>query len=135
MIQDSYANIPQRVKAAFIDSIVLLGMIYGVSELFALFETVPTAARVIAFICVFVLYDPVLTSIYGGTMGHSFSGIQVKRDGDRLSNISFPIAVLRFLLKATLGWVSLLTVSGNTKKQALHDLAAGSVVIEETKNS
>jgi len=36
-----YARLFDRVKAAFIDAIVLLGMMYAASELFALFDTCP----------------------------------------------------------------------------------------------
>jgi len=132
-MEKTYAILPYRIKAAFIDGIVLVAFMYGISELFALFEQVPNGVRAIAAIFIFLLYDPLFTSIYGGTIGHSFSGIEVKRQENLSKNISFLAAIARFLCKFFLGWISLLTVSGNEKKQALHDLLVKSVVIEEVK--
>jgi hypothetical protein len=56
-------------------------------------------------------------------------GIRVKRESNEEKNILFPFAVMRYIVKASLGWVSLLTVSGNEKRQAIHDSIAGSVVV------
>ena len=81
----------------------------------------------------FILYDPLFISIYGGTIGHSYSNINVKSEKEVTKNISFVMAVIRFLIKTSLGWISLLTVTSNSKKQALHDLVAKSIVLE-TKN-
>tara|TARA_R110002051_G_scaffold318251_1_gene400405 strand:+ start:864 stop:1265 length:402 start_codon:yes stop_codon:yes gene_type:complete len=127
----SYALLPDRVKAAFIDSVILVAMMYGFSELFDLFENVPQSYRFTAFILVFLLYDPLLTSIYGGTIGHSYSNILVKNENEPSKNISFPIAVLRFVVKLFLGWLSLLTVTSNEKRKAIHDFVAKSIVIME----
>ena len=127
----SYALLPDRVKAAVIDSIILIAMMYGFSELFALFENVPQSFRITAFILVFLLYDPLLTSIYGGTIGHSYSNILVKNEDEPSKNISFPLAVLRFAVKLLLGWISLLTVTSNEKRKAIHDFVAKSIVIKE----
>jgi hypothetical protein len=35
------------------------------------------------------------------------------------------------MLRYTLGWISLLTISGNSEKRAIHDMAGGSIVLEE----
>lgn len=126
-----YALLPDRVKAAVIDSIILIAMMYGFSELFALFENVPQSFRITAFILVFLLYDPLLTSIYDGTIGHSYSNILVKNEDEPSKNISFPLAVLRFAVKLLLGWISLLTVTSNEKRKAIHDFVAKSIVIKE----
>ena len=128
----SYAILPDRVKAAFIDSVVLVAAMYGVAELFTLFDDVPTIYRIVSFVFVFILYDPILTSIYGGTIGHSFSKILVKKEDDPSKNISFPLALIRFIVKLLLGWLSLLTVGANDQRKAIHDFAAKSIVIKET---
>jgi len=129
----TYAILPFRVKAAVIDSIILIAAMYAVSEFFALFEEVPTYMRIMASVLIFILYDPIFTSIYGGTIGHSFAGIEVKRENDPSKNLDIFTAILRFIFKALLGWISLLTVSGNDKKRAIHDFVAKSVVMEEIK--
>ncbi|MCB0456661.1 MAG: RDD family protein, partial [Flavobacteriaceae bacterium] len=67
---------------------------------------------------------------YGGTIGHSYSGIGVRRDDDSDKNISLPSAIVRFIIKLLLGWISLLTVTGNEKRKAIHDFIVKSVVLE-----
>jgi uncharacterized RDD family membrane protein YckC len=133
MVKD-YPLLLDRVKASFIDAIVLIAMMYAASEIFALFDSVPNYVRIITSIFIFLLYDPLLTSFYGGTIGHSFSNIGVRKDDNLDEYISLPIAVVRFVLKALLGWISLLTVTGNEKKKAIHDFAANSVVIKIVKD-
>ncbi len=82
----------------------------------------------------FILYDPFFTGQFGGTIVHSYSNITVRKDVDRERFISFPSALIRFVLKFSLGWVSLLTVTGNEKKKALHDFIAKSVVLNDQKS-
>ncbi len=132
-MEENYAILPDRIKAAIIDGIVLIAAIYAISEILNIFENVPGFIRIFAAIIVFLLYDPFFTSKYGGTIGHSYSKISVKKDSDTKKNISFSNALLRFILKASLGWLSLLTVTGNDRKKAIHDMAARSVVLEDKK--
>nr|WP_239000315.1 RDD family protein [Hyunsoonleella ulvae] len=128
-----YASIPDRIKAAIIDSIILIVIMYFISELFTLFDSVPNYVKIVISVIIFLLYDPLMTSFYGGTVGHTISKITVRKDGNLNSNISFPIALIRFLLKASLGWISLLTISGDKKKKAIHDNAANSVIVMKYK--
>ncbi|PCJ95511.1 MAG: RDD family protein [Flavobacteriaceae bacterium] len=129
----NYAILPDRIKAAVVDGILLITLMYASSEIFSFFNEVPQFVRISVFILLFVLYDPIFTSKYGGTIGHSFSGISVKKESDPTKNISFPAALIRFILKALLGWISLLTVTMNDQKQAIHDFAVSSVVLEDKK--
>jgi hypothetical protein len=39
------------------------------------------------------------------------------------------MALIRFLVKGLLGWLSFLTVTGSTRKRAIHDLLGGSIVM------
>lgn len=132
-MEKNYALLPDRIKAAFIDSIVLIAAMYGASEILNLFDNVPNSVKIIIALVLFVLYDPFFTSYFGGTIGHSYSNIYVAKDSDSTKKISFPMAVLRYILKVSLGWLSLLTVTGNKEKKAIHDLAASSVVLSENK--
>ena len=130
MEEEKYATLPIRVKAAVIDGIILIALSYLISEIFSSFDTIPQYIRIISFVFIFILYDPLFTSIYGGTIGHSYSGIRVKRESDSSKNILFPFALLRFVVKFFLGWISLLTTSMNPKKKAIHDFVVGSIVLE-----
>jgi len=134
MTEENYAGVADRVKAVVTDSIVIIIFMFIVTYTFSVFEHVPDTARIIAFIFIFFLYDPIFTSTFGGTIGHMMFGIRVKRENNRMKNILFPLAIIRFLVKVILGWISLLTVSGNKKRKAIHDSLVGSVVIYKGKN-
>ena len=124
-----YPSISERIKAAFIDGLILVALMFAISQLFAQFEEVSNFFRIGAFLLIFAFYDPLLTSLFAGTIGHQIVGLNVKKVGDESRNISFGFALLRFLLKAALGWISMLTVGSNEKKQAIHDFAIQSVVV------
>lgn len=124
-----YAMLLDRIKAAVIDAVILIASMYAVSELLELFEYVPNAIRILFAVFIFVLYEPLFVSQFGGTIGHSYSGLMVKRDNLLCGNINFFMALIRFILKAFLGWISLLTVTSNNKKKAIHDFLANSVVV------
>ena len=130
-MKNEYAILPDRIKAAVIDGILLIAAMYAASEILNIFENVPNNIRISIAISLFILYDPFFTSQYGGTIGHSFSKITVRKDIDRENYIGFPSALLRFILKISLGWISLLTVTGNQKKKAIHDFVVNSVVVNE----
>lgn len=129
----NYPGVSDRVKAVVTDSIILIFFMFVISYVFGEFEHVPENARIIAFLFIFVLYDPLFTSIFGGTIGHMMFGLRVKREKDQSKNIIFPFAIARFIVKASLGWISLLTVSGNEMHKAIHDYMVGSVVVYQDK--
>jgi uncharacterized RDD family membrane protein YckC len=129
MISENYPGVADRVKAILADSMVLIIFLFIVTYTFSAFKHVPDSARIIAFIFIFFLYDPIFTSVFGGTIGHFVIGIRVKRDKNPMKNILFPLAIIRFFVKLLLGWISLLTVSGNRKRKAIHDYLVGSVVL------
>ncbi|WP_103068700.1 RDD family protein [Aquimarina sediminis] len=130
-MKKKYAILPNRIKAVVVDGIIIIAAMYAVTEIFALFDNVPNIFRIIAFTFIFILYDPIMTSAYGTTVGHSFSKIAVKREDDHNKNLPFFKALIRFFIKFSLGWISLLTVTANEKRKAIHDFAVDSIVIEE----
>lgn len=126
-----YTGVFDRIKAIMVDSVVFFALGLGATQLFEAIGDVGAGMRMVAFICIFILYDPLLTSLAGGTLGHHAIGIRVKRVDDESRKIIFPLAIIRFVLKIMLGWISLLTVSGNMKGRAIHDFVVGSVVVEK----
>ncbi len=125
-----YATVGIRVRALFVDTIVMA--VFGVLIAMVLneFENFPDYYRPVPFVLIFLLYDPLFTSSFGGTLGQLSMGLRVRKAKDQTRKIILPFALLRFILKFSLGWISLLTVTGNEKKQAIHDFAVGSVVIK-----
>jgi uncharacterized RDD family membrane protein YckC len=88
----------------------------------------PDYMRVCAMISV-LFYDPIFTSLFGGTIGHFLLGIRVKKADSEIENISFSEALSRFIVKILLGMFSFITINSHKRKRAIHDLAAGSIVI------
>ena len=134
MDEMKYATLLKRVKAAIVDFLVLMGLGLSVSTILSKFENVPDFVRIILFILIFILYDPIFTSTIGATIGHLFLGLRVRRSNNEDKKIIFPIAIVRFILKALLGWISLLSIAVIKKKKAIHDLVAGSVVLQSANN-
>ncbi|MUU79096.1 RDD family protein [Winogradskyella endarachnes] len=128
-MENVYAGLQDRIKAAVADGILLIVIMYSITEILKFFNDVPSLLRMSLFILFFFLYEPLMVSIFGFTAGHYYFDIKVKRENNHDKNISFPLAVLRFILKFFLGWVSLLSVTGTDKKQAIHDKIASSVVL------
>lgn len=124
-----YASLQSRIKAAVIDGIVIIAIMYSVTEILNYFSDVPSSVRMYLFIFFFILYEPILVYLFGSTAGHYYSDIKVKRANNLSKNIIFPLALIRFILKFLLGWLSLLTVTGTEKRQAIHDGVVNSVVI------
>lgn len=129
MTPHNYPGVAERVKAIVADGLVLMTFMFIASYVFRLFENVPDNARIFAFVFIFLLYDPLFTSSFGGTIGHMMLGIRVKRESDEQKNIPLASAIGRYIFKALLGVISLLTVTRNEKKKAIHDYIAESVVV------
>ncbi|OUS00996.1 RDD family protein [Flavobacteriales bacterium 33_180_T64] len=127
-MKKKYAPLSIRMKAVFVDAIVLIILMYLASMVLNLFDSVAINARIVIFIFLFFLYEPLLISVFGATVGHFFNDIVVKSEKDETKNIIFPLAFIRCVLKLILGWISLLTISGTEKRQAIHDIAASSIV-------
>src|SRR5260370_42592600 len=68
-----------------------------------------------------LLYEPVLVSFTGGTLGHYFSNLRVvdERSG---GNVSFLKACARVVIKGVLGWYSFIVMTSTRRNQAVHDL-------------
>jgi uncharacterized RDD family membrane protein YckC len=132
-MKNTYATLFDRVKAACVDSVILIAGMYTASEIFSLLENVPSYLRIVVFALIFVFYDPFFTSRYGATIGHSIVSIKVRRGSESEKNLSFFKALLRFVVKVTLGWISLLSIILNKKSKAIHDFAANSIVVELNK--
>ncbi|WP_396601265.1 RDD family protein [Algibacter sp. R77976] len=127
-MDNKYASIISRVKALVIDSIILILLMYSATEIFGLFDNIPNYLRIGVFVFLFLLYEPILVSVFGATIGHFFNDIEVKRESNENKNLNLPFAIARFITKLFLGWISLLTVNSTKKKQAIHDYVGQSVV-------
>ena len=76
----------------------------------------------------FVLYEPVLVALRGATFGHRSMNLRIVRARD-FGRVSFPRALLRVVVKALFGIPAFIAMYFTVRHQALHDLAAGTVVV------
>ncbi len=128
-----YPAITERVRAMYTDFFVF-GILLTVSTSYL--SSVPEEQYHLTlsiFLAILVLYEPLFTSIFGGTIGHLTNGIRVRSEKNEDKNLIFPLAVVRFIFKITLGWISLLSTGSNEKNKTFHDIIAQSVVIFKEK--
>ena len=74
-----------------------------------------------------LLYEPVLVSFTGGTLGHYFTNLRVVDDCNG-GNVSFLKACARVVIKGLLGWYSFVVMMATRRNQAVHDLLTRSTV-------
>lgn len=74
-----------------------------------------------------LLYEPILVSTRGGTLGHQWRNIRIVAQAHG-GNLGFFRAFVRMIFKGLLGLISILFIPLTKKHQALHDLITGSTV-------
>lgn len=126
-------SVMDRLKATFTDVFVIILLMLFIANVFDSINDVPEHYRILGAIIMLTIYDPLCVSLTGGSVGHYAMGLRVKRISNQEKNISFPLAILRLIIKILLGWISLLTVPSSENKQAIHDHIVESIVIFKRK--
>ena len=123
----AYARFTQRVRAVMIDSIIFMLILAG-ALIVATSLGSDNIARILGTVVVitWLLYEPLLVSLTGGTIGHWRSNLRVVDDAG--GNIGFGKAVVRVIIKTLLGWYSFVTMLMTARRQAVHDLLTRSTV-------
>ncbi len=130
-----YPGVSDRVKAAVVDSFIIVGFMFIASYSFSFFGNVGENIRIITFIFIFGLYDPIFTSAFGSTLGHMSMNLIIRKENNYEKKINLPQAIIRFIVKFLLGIISLFTVGNSKKHLAIHDLITGSVVLYKKTNA
>jgi uncharacterized RDD family membrane protein YckC len=125
---EKYPSLGKRIQSIFIDSLFLILCMLLISELIGDSDQIPGWFRATLMIGLFGVYEP-LGMTLGGTIGNRIMGIRVRRFNEEDHSIHLLQSYIRFILKCALGWASFLTIHSNTKKRAIHDIIAGTVVI------
>ena len=123
-----YPSLLKRIQALFIDFILILVVFALSSLIIGLIGDTATGVKVGILIFCVIIYEPLLVAFTGGTLGHKVVGIQVKSYAQPDQNIPVFSAIIRIVIKGLLGWISFLSVSFNSEKRAIHDMASGSIV-------
>ncbi len=121
-----------RIKSTLIDTVVLIALMLLISAVLNGLDIASGAVRGICLVAIW-FYEPVFTS-FNRTFGQMIMGLEVRRMADLQNRvdprpISFPAAIIRFIVKILLGWLSLLTIHSSRYGQAIHDNASDSVMI------
>ena len=124
----AYARFSRRIRALFIDWIVAVLVLFG-----SLFVAVQLesdhVARVLGVTVVLflLLYEPVLVSLTGSTIGHYLTNLRVV-DNRSHGNVNFAKALARLVIKDFIGLYSFITMAITRRHQAVHDLLTHSTV-------
>ena len=124
----AYGRFSGRVRAFVIDWIIIVLLL--VSVLFAAVSADSNRiGRILGFtfVAVWLLYEPLLVSLTGSSVGHYFSNLRVVDDRTH-GNVSFPKAVIRLVIKTVFGLYSFITMATTLRHQAVHDLLTRSTV-------
>lgn len=134
-VQEFKANYPPlitRLKCTLTDTMVVIVLMIISTQVLESFNNPPVWARIIALGLV-VLYEP-LCIAFGRTFGQLMMGLKVVRFDDfraegKQHNIGLVLSIVRYIVKILLGSISLLTVTNNKHKKAIHDSISGSLMI------
>jgi uncharacterized RDD family membrane protein YckC len=123
-----YARFSRRLRAMLFDWIIALIAIYGALLLAANVgnDNLSRALGILVIVAL-VLYEPILVSGIGGTLGHYFNNLRVV-DEVNGGNLSFLKACARVAIKGLLGLYSFVSLAATRRNQAVHDLLTGSTV-------
>lgn len=120
-----FPNLFRRYLASLIDVIAVIVIVGFIGQLPA--ASSENISGIVVFFLVIVLYEPLLTA-FACTIGQLTMRIRVRNCKDQ-KRIGFPRAVLRTLVKYCLGAISFLSMPAQKQKRAMHDLAAGTLVL------
>ena len=123
-----YPTLSDRVQSTFIDTIFIVVMMFVIASVLENFATTPDWIRIALFFGIWTVYEPLCTSL-GCTIGQYAKKIRVRNASNTSAKINILMAFIRYVLKAGLGWMSFLTMHFNPERRAIHDFAAGSVMI------
>jgi len=121
-----FANYSRRIQAALLDGLFLLVIFICLIILASNVES--QWIKVSMFLFVGLLFEPLLVSTTGASLGHHYKGLRVEKDGSG-RNLNLFEAILRFFIKSILGAFSLVFFLTTKRHKALHDMAVNSVVV------
>jgi len=126
--EPAYGRFSQRIRAVVIDWIIMM-MLLVTAVFVGISTNSDRIGRVLGFavLGIWLLYEPLLVSVAGSTIGHYRTNLRVV-DNRTHGNISFIKAVVRVIIKGVLGIYSFITMATTSRHQALHDLLTRSTV-------
>jgi hypothetical protein len=123
-----YARFSRRLRGIVVDWIIAMTVIF-VAVFVATTIANDNISRALGLVVIvaLLLYEPVLVSFIGGTLGHYSTNLRVVDDRSR-GNVSFLKACARLVIKGVLGCYSFVILAATRRNQAVHDLLTRSTV-------
>lgn len=123
-----FPRIHKRLQAMLIDG-VAIGLCLFIPVYFIVtFDIENSIVKSFLLFFLVLTLEPFMVSFTGGSVGHHFAGIKVV-DQRTQQHINLIRSYCRFLVKLVLGVYSLLSILFTQRYQAVHDIAAHSVVL------
>jgi uncharacterized RDD family membrane protein YckC len=128
-----YAGFWRRVAAALIDGILVAVVSWIVTGIFsAVSDGAEVTAQILVLIAAYGYYAGMESSSYQATVGKIALGIQVTDlSGNRISFLRALGRNLAEILSALILLIGYIMVAFTPKKQGLHDLIAGTLVVKK----
>lgn len=127
--QVTYASLLRRFQALVTDTLVMASLFVVAIFAPSVLDLPATGTRSVflSLLLIALLYEPILVSRRGGTIGHYRYGLRVTDVSGQL--LGFWRSLARAWIKGLLGWFSLLFMMVTERAQSLHDMACHSVVV------
>ncbi|MEA3434890.1 MAG: RDD family protein [Thermodesulfobacteriota bacterium] len=128
-----YPSIIRRYFSTVIDGFFIFGIFVLSSYILDTENTTATKIRIGIILFMVIVYEPIFTAFFC-TLGQKITGIRIRKfsTGNRISLIR---AYLRIIVKIFLGIISFFTIPFTKNKRAIHDFAAGTLVIYENHST
>jgi uncharacterized RDD family membrane protein YckC len=127
-MEEKYPQLTDRIQSVLIDTILIVILMFVFSTILDKIENPPDWIRIVMFVGIWFVYEPLCITL-GFTLGNYIKGIRVRQVKDTSKRINIFQSLIRYLFKLLLGWFSFLTINSNSKRRAIHDIIARSVMI------
>jgi len=127
---ERYPTLLRRYLSSLADGFLVFALLVVIGLLPLGEGDIQGRLRLSLFVFLLVWYEPVLTS-HWCTFGQWLTGIRVRSDKDESAQVGVLRLLLRTVMKGLLGWISFFSMPFTDKRRALHDLAAGTVVVHK----
>jgi len=133
-MEKEYPELKTRIQSAFIDGILIIVLMFvaawvldkiGVGD-----DEQSGITKAIVFVSIWGVYEPVAT-MFGATLGNYIMKIRVRKVDKQGKRLNVLQAFVRFAFKFLLGWLSFVTINFDERRRAIHDMVAGSIMLEK----
>lgn len=109
------------------DAVIFVCLFFGLSLALSTFD-ISGGLKALLFAAAVLILEPGMVSMTGGTIGHHACRLRIQNQTTG-KNLNPFFAVIRFLLKSLIGWLSFVFVLVTKRHQAIHDIFSNSVVL------